>query len=894
MVDASELNEAPGQLLPEQERKRVLSATRLKLTLTAFVVTILLALSAIFFLGVSQIFGWLTPSIRADLQHKAQRGAIELSESGQLGIVVRQSAVIAEAAKDYVSDRDVVAISAEDAGGGVLFAHSRGAAALKVRSVYSLQPRVAHDIGDAYAAWAPSTIEGVAVGRVGLLVSKARLEAGMALRRQILITAGVGCLIALGLCLLFVSLYIGPILAVTEQAFVRLEHTTSAALAAARLKSQFLANMSHEIRTPMNGILGVLDLIHRTELNPKQQRYLQIIESSARGLLTIINDVLDFSKLEAGKYELRSDEVELRQVVQEAAELLSPRAHDKGLELVTRIDPAVPHFVESDHDRIKQVLHNLLGNAIKFTEQGHVELRVTLQSQNGERLVLRFAVIDTGPGISRADQARLFAEFTQVDGSLTRKHGGTGLGLAISKQLAVAMGGDIGVESQEGRGSTFWFTIATRALGAPVPEAEPRSARVLVVCPGGAQSEHVRELVERWGMTCTLLNDVPTATQTLIEHSGEFDVVLLDGTLERSAREPAGLLDLCLGEALPVIHLLSTAQIAQASPDLQRNYLLKPLRASELYNGLINVLDGGTVQQRTRVSTGVQRRNEVHPKRNTVLVVDDNEINRVVACDMLQGLGYPSDVACNGLEAIEKVAANTYALVLMDCQMPELDGYEATRRIRALPGPACRVPIIALTAHALAGDRDRSLSAGMDDYTTKPIRARTLEQLLRRWDPANGQPRPSGRPTSPAPANQNALSKTGHSTAELRAVHASLRPPDLAPLPDLDPTLPRSQTVIELFLRSVPELMNSLSEAMAREDVTDIKRLAHKLKGNCLSLGANKLAAACHAIENAAALGQVHYEAHASLPALYDVVSGKLVARRSTAAGSVSSRVRNG
>jgi CheY-like chemotaxis protein len=309
---------------------------------------------------------------------------------------------------------------------------------------------------------------------------------------------------------------------------------------------------------------------------------------------------------------------------------------------------------------------------------------------------------------------------------------------------------------------------------------------------------------------------------------------------------------------------------------------------------LINVLDGGTVQQRTRVSTGVQKRNEVHPKRNTVLVVDDNEINRVVACDLLQELGYPSDVACNGLEAVEKVGANTYALVLMDCQMPELDGYAAARRIRALPEPACRVPIIALTAHALTGDRDRALSAGMDDYTTKPIRVRTLEQLLKRWDPANGHARPSLRPLSPAPANQNAVSATGRSTAELRAVRASLMPPDLAAIADLDPTLPRSQTVVDLFLRTVPELMNALAEAMAREDVPNIERLAHKLKGNCLSLGATKMAAACHAIESAAVLGQVHHEAHASLPALYDLVSARLVARRSHAAGSVSSGVRNG
>jgi two-component system sensor histidine kinase/response regulator len=365
---------------------------------------------------------------------------------------------------------------------------------------------------------------------------------------------------------------------------------------------------------------------------------------------------------------------------------------------------------------------------------------------------------------------------------------------------------------------------------------------------------------------------------------------VLDGTLEQLASEPASLLDLCLGEALPVIHMLSTAQIAQATPELQRNYLLKPLRASELYNGLVNVLDGGSVQHRVRVNTGLPKRNSLNPKRQTVLVVDDNEINRVVASDLVQEIGYPVETACNGLEAVEKVRTRSYAVVFMDCQMPELDGYEAARRIRALPEPACRVPIIALTAHALSGDRDRVLNAGMDDYTTKPIRVRTLEQLLRRWDPANGETRPSLRAMPPANLNAIALEPTEDAVA---AAH-SLRSPALETLPDLDPSLPRSLAVIDLFLKSVPALLEALDRLMEQEDTANIKQLAHKLKGNCLSLGANKLAAACHAIEAAAALGQVHHEAHASLPALYAAVSSRLEARQSHAAGSLLTGARRG
>jgi CheY-like chemotaxis protein len=291
-----------------------------------------------------------------------------------------------------------------------------------------------------------------------------------------------------------------------------------------------------------------------------------------------------------------------------------------------------------------------------------------------------------------------------------------------------------------------------------------------------------------------------------------------------------------------------------------------------------------------RASAGVPKRNSVVPKRQPVLVVDDNEINRVVACDLLHELGYPADTACNGLEAVEMVRTGSYAVVLMDCQMPELDGYQAARRIRALPEPACKVPIIALTAHALSGDRDRVLSAGMDDYATKPIRVRTLEQLVRRWDPASGQTRVSlqGMPA----ANVNAAA--AEPIDAMRAAQESLRPPALDSLPDLDPSLPRSPAVIELFLKSVPPLLESLHAVMEREETANIKLLAHKLKGNCLSLGANKLAAACHAIEAAAGHGQVHHEAHALLPGLYAVVSSKLEARRSHAAGSLASGARHG
>ena len=441
-----------GAALSAVERARVLSATRVSFSLTLVVVTTLRAVSAMIFMGVTRIFDWLTPSIQQDLAYKARRGALELSQTTQLGMVVGDANMVSAAASDYLHDNDVVGLRVLDARGKALL--HRGPYDAEFASLLARAPGRPYDLGSAYGAWQGSEIEGASIGQVAVIVSKARLEAGMQLRREILVAASGGCLVALLACLVFVSLYIGPILRMTGEAFVRLERTTEAALAATRLKSQFLANMSHEIRTPLNAILGVVDLLSRTHMTAKQQRYTQTIESSARGLLTIINDVLDFSKLDAGKYDLRVDELEVMQLAQEVAELLSPKAHAKLLELVVRRADDVPASVQGDADRVKQVLLNFLSNAVKFTEQGSIELRVSVDARSAAGIVLRFSVTDTGPGIRQQDQAQLFGVFSQVDGSLTRKHGGTGLGLAISKRLVEAMGGEVGVVSSPGAGST--------------------------------------------------------------------------------------------------------------------------------------------------------------------------------------------------------------------------------------------------------------------------------------------------------------------------------------------------------------------------------------------------------------------------------------------------------
>jgi len=866
-------------LLSVEERARILSAARLKFTLTVFVVAVVLALSGMIFAGVTRIFDWLTPSIRQDLEHKTRRGAVELAQTAQLGIVVDDPRMIATAVSDYTKDSDVVGLYVLDARGKKLFAQGQFNDSHLTQLFRRARART-HQIDDLYAAWMPSEIEGAEVGRVAVLVSRARLEAGFQLRSEILLVSASGCLFALLACLLFVNMYIGPILRVTGEALVRLERTTEAALAAARLKSQFLANMSHEIRTPMNGIIGVLDLLNRTPLNAKQLRYAQTIESSARGLLTIINDVLDFSKLEAGKYELVIDDFDVGQLVQEVAELLSPKAHAKQLELVVRIEPQVPQAVRGDLDRVKQVLMNLVGNAIKFTEQGHVELRVAVDSTTSDGAKLRFSVADTGPGIRAHDQTQLFGMFSQVDGSSTRKYGGTGLGLAISKRLAEAMGGEVGLESEYGKGSQFWFTIQSQPAQTLNPrELTPREAAILLVTKSEVQRDALRELIERWGMACIPARSAEDASELVVSRAGGFTAAVIDGVFEASNPASATLFDLCTAEGLPVIRLLSTTQMAdERSASGGQSVLCKPVRASELYNGLVALLDGGVVSTRKHAPEVSQQPTEWQQGRGRVLVVDDNEINRLVAVELLTELGYDTDTACNGLEAVERAKNNSYGAILMDCQMPELDGFGATEQIRKLPGPIAKVPIIALTAHAMADDRDRVLRGGMDDYATKPIRARVLERILRRWisEPEAGPKDDSGS-ARPAESQNNNATTTATAPrpapsrpAQKPAQAASQRPNETAFAGSdeaiLDETLPRSERAVELFLKTVPELITALTQAVDGENTAEVKRLAHKLKGNCLSLGATRMAAACHAVERAALEGRIDKDNYARLP----------------------------
>jgi signal transduction histidine kinase/DNA-binding response OmpR family regulator len=852
-----------GDPLPQEERRRVLSIARLSLSFLAFIVVIVVGLTALQSFGVARIFDWLTPSMRRDLEWKTQRGAVELAQTAQLGMLIKDPAAIRAAASDYLGDRDIVKLVVVDPAGNVLFEH--GSARVDLARLFKTRRATAHDQDQTYAAWADSQLEGVEAGRVALFVSKARLEAGLELRGRMLSTAAISCAVALALGLLYVALYLRPILRVTAHAFHRLERTTEAALAATRLKSEFLANMSHEIRTPMNGIIGVLDLLNRTVLNSKQQRYTQTIDASARSLLTIIDDILDFSKLEAGKFAVRSDDLDVRQMLQEVAELLAPRAHAKDIELVHRVASDVPVAIRGDVDRVKQVLTNLVGNGIKFTEAGHVEVRVTAEA--GERGPnLRFSVADTGVGIKKEDQAKLFGVFSQVDGSLTRKYGGTGLGLAISKRLVEAMGGEIGLSSEPGHGCTFWFTLPAKPSTLTRAEAEvvPRDCRVLVIGKDEAQRNLICDLVTAWGMTFAVTDTASHALALVMEADPRpFDVAVIDGSFEASDSDAEMLFDLCATEDLPVARLLATTQTAEASEAGSRQlFLTKPVRVSELYNGLISLVDRLPLARRARSSDPVQppREAESSTGRATVLVVDDNEINRLVAGELLRDFGYASDTACDGAEAIAKVERTTYAAILMDCQMPGMDGLEATRRIRAMPAPKGTTPIIALTAHALAGDRERVLEAGMDDYTPKPVRARALEKLLERWVRTSD--------SSPAgPESERAGAAVSHPAPAAPVPPEPLSDAALAAL-ELDPSVRRSPRLIELFIAQSPPLIEAICAAAEAGKLEDVRTLAHKLKGSCLSLGVMWMAHASSEIEQAASQGRIDVATVGRLPAM--------------------------